>query len=55
MYCEGNGKDEEQAGREEGPELGNKNKASPGDFLGDVGKSFRTGTLTDKQPTRSWP
>lgn len=31
MYCEGNGKDEEQAGREEGPELGNKNKASPGD------------------------
>lgn len=31
MYCEGNGENEEQAGREEGPELGNKNKTSSGD------------------------
>lgn len=33
MYCEGNGENEEQARREEGPELRNENKASTGTFL----------------------
>lgn len=51
MYCEGDGENEEQARREEGPELGAKNKASPGDCWEAWGRVSAQAPLTNKQST----
>lgn len=54
MYCEGNGKNEEQARREEGPELRNENKAGTGTFL--RSRAFGQMSLTAPSPAKrySW-
>lgn len=55
MYCEGDGENEEQARREEGPELGDKNKASSGDSWETWARASAQAPLTAKQATQSWP